>query len=357
MSEVKAYKDLWENASNKLYSMASNKMISQDDFNTKAQDINTFTKLPLPEMRNNLQLLEGVKVLEDPLVGLAKFEKIYANKKKDFTKRPDGTYKIVEQYDLGDIEKNLRSMKDQSWFKALEEQNPNFVSDFLDKYQVQNNIKGTPDKSFVKINSNQGSWGDKLYDARVAKYNLGDAVNEAELLGISGTDAINIFGLDTANRNWAQDEIGVVDFSYQANAKGKPILANMPNVIAKDEFGDDVDLRAFPKGTVTYLPNRVYETKKEGIYYTTGQASINIFDPKKGISEIKNINIGFIIDRTNKSDFENQWNPDGVTLENAMQMNFTVAKEKGTTSSKSTAATNTAQTNTTKTNKAPRPTK
>jgi hypothetical protein len=270
----------------------------------------------------------------------------YANPKKDFVPRPDGTFKIVEQYDLGDIEKNLRSMKDQPWFKALEEQSPNFVPDFLDKYQIKNSLRGTPDKSFVKINSSQGSWGDKLYSARVAKYDLGDAVNEAELLGIRGNDAIEIFGLDTANRNWAQEEVGVVDFSYQANAKGKPILANTPFIKVTDENGlpvksggKEINLSAFPKGTVTYLPNRVYETKKPGVYYTTGQASINITNPSTGISEAKNVNIGFIIDRTNKADFENQWNPEGVTLEDAMQKNFTVAKEKGTTSSKSTTGT------------------
>jgi len=355
MSEVKAYRDAWENASKKLYSMASNKMIRDEDFNQKAQDINTFTKLPLSEMRNNLQLLEGVKVLEDPLVGLARFEKIYAKKKKRYNKLPDGTTEVIEEYDLGDIEKNLRSMKDQPWLRALEEQNPNFVQDYLDAFQMQKNIKGTPDKSFIKINSSAGSWGNKLYGAQVAKYNLGDAVNEAEFLGISGNDAIDIFGLDAVNRNWQQDKINVVDFEYYENTKGKPILANMPNVVAKDEFGDDVNLRAFPKGTVTYLPNRVYETKKPGIYYTTGQASINTFDPKKGINEIKSINIGFIIDRTNKADFENQWNPEGVTLEDAMQKNFTVAKEKGTTSSKSTTAPVAPKTPSTAPSKAPRP--
>jgi len=350
MSEVKAYKDLWENASNKLYSMASNKMISEEDFNQKAQDINAFTKLPLPEMRNNLQLLEGVKVLEDPLVGLAKFQKIYAKKKKRYNKLPDGTTELIEEYDLDDIEKNLRSMKDQPWFKALVGQNDNFIKDYLDAFQVQKNIKGTPDKSFIKINSSAGSWGNKLYGAQVAKYNLGDAVDEAELLGISGNDAIEIFGLDAASKNWEQDKINVVDFEYYEKAKGKPILANTPFIKVTDENGlpvksggKEINLSAFPKGTVTYVPNRVYETKKPGVYYTTGQASINIFNPSTGISEAKNVNIGFIIDRTNKADFENQWNPEGVTLEDAMQKNFTVAKEKGTTSSslKSTAETNT----------------
>jgi heat shock protein HspQ len=348
MGALQDQKKLFELANTKAYSLATNKLISEEQFQDYEQRIKTYAGLPFEERMTpeNMALLDAPKVVEDPLVGLAKFEKIYAKKKKRYNKLPDGTTELIEEYDLDDIEKNLRSMKDQPWFEALVGQNDNFIKDYLDAFQVQKNIKGTPDKSFIKINSSAGSWGNKLYGAQVAKYNLGDAVDEAELLGISGNDAIEIFGLDAASKNWEQDKINVVDFEYYEKAKGKPILANTPFIKVTDENGlpvksggKEINLSAFPKGTVTYVPNRVYETKKPGVYYTTGQASINIFNPSTGISEAKNVNIGFIIDRTNKADFENQWNPEGVTLEDAMQKNFTVAKEKGTTSSKSTTGT------------------
>lgn len=345
MGALQDQKKLFELANTKAYTLATNKNITPEQFAEYEQNIKLYASKPFEErmLPENLALLDAPKVQEqiDPLIGLKRFESIYAKPKKTYKDRGDGTFELVEEYDLGDIRKNFDTVKNEKWFKTLEATNPNFVDNYLDAFQTKKNIKGTADKSSVNINSGQGSWGNKQYTGRVAKYNLGNAVSEAELLGISGTDAIDIFGLRNAQPNWAQDEINVIDYSYQDNIQPKPILANTPQIVAIDDLGQKVDITAFPKGTIKYIPNRVYETKQDGVYYTTGTASINVFDAKKGINEVKNINIGFIVDDSNKFDFENQWLPDGVNIENAMQKNFDIAKEKGQTK---TSATQTATT-------------
>jgi hypothetical protein len=291
---------------------------------------------------------EDIMPIQKPLDWMKGLETFTAKTKADF---------ISEEFDDITISKKLtpeerintrfETFKNTPTYKAAikagetDESLKQFVKDSLPDWfkrqEDENKLK-------LKINAGSGTWQNDEYKGSVTQYELGDAFNQAELLGEKSTDAIDMFGLRNATPDWRKEKINTIDYSYFKTIKPKPILASLPRIKAIDDEGKSIDINAFRESTINYSPNRVFETKTPGVYYSTGKASITTINPNTKVPETKNISIGFIINDTNKSDFEQQWLPDGVTLENAMQKNFVVGKGgKGRTTTAKTTTQGTAK--------------
>lgn len=306
LNSLKTDKQLWREANTKLYDMAKNKDITEEQFNKKAADIKLFEQLPVGEREKNRQLLDpiDIEVKYDYEKAVSEAVKNVAGDKGFVVDENTGAIITTIEVPQSEIENTVKYFQTTPAYKQKTKsllqngvfQNEEDAKEFLDENLK---IRFRTQRSATKGDVGSG-YGDGAASTYRAEYeNIRPSDINIESYGLTPSEAMNMGVFSPLSAPAQKPYLRSIDIS--SSPKKAPVPLTIESNIKYKLDGKEYALTS----NDPIIPSRLVE------YNTLDGTTKYLF-----LFNIKGTgNAAAVIDSGNKEVFERYFLKKGMTIE------------------------------------------